>query len=94
MQNLTFPIDMRSLANVEKCVSEQFGVFQFEELGNGPFLKFISEHERLCEEVGGGWMGSSLGLAHAGAVKEKILRIIHQLRHELRSDDVSVLDHS
>lgn len=69
----------------------KFGVSSFHELGSGSFLNFLEQHSELMSELTGGQMGSKPDPLHAAAIKQKIFRVLSQMKEELRKDKVSYM---
>lgn len=89
LRELPSPLDMPALVSVEQSVAERFGVCHFSDLGNNSFLKFVSRHPQLVEELGEGVTGAS-GSGRVALVRQKALGVITQLGPEVRADEVGV----
>ena len=72
---------------MELGVADKYEVSHFAELGNGPFLRFLAEQERLREELGAGLVGAGADVA-LNKLKRKVLAIMSQLDTKLREDEV------
>lgn len=88
VRQLPFPINLLSLARVEKATTEKFGACHFTDLGNGPFTEFVGKSEQLRGELGGGMMGSGDSPSHVRVAMGKALGIIGQLDPDARKSEV------
>ena len=89
---IPFPVDLGSLARVEKYLAEKFGAPSFDSLGNGPYLHFLASHREVTETLGGDLIGASSSSSHTGSIKRRMLNIVHQLNAEHREDEVSIFN--
>ena len=88
LKSVPFPIDIASLARVEQTIVEKNGAPSFSSIGNESFLHFLASHEKAIEALGGKLIGSTFSVAHTSAMKLKMKRLIGQLKHDKRQDQV------
>ena len=87
---LPSPISLATLANLENHVVESAGVADFSSLCCGSFLSLIAGHDILLSQLSGGVMGSEAAGGDA-ETKKKMMRIVDQLGHQLKYDEVRIL---
>lgn len=84
-----FPIDLASLARLERNVVEHFSAPAFHSLGHLSFLQFLAVHDEAIQALGGSVIGGhSSTTAHQRTVKDKALGVISQLKPTHREDEV------
>jgi hypothetical protein len=86
LNRLPFPIDLSSLAAVERTVAEQFAAPAFQPLTNTSFLDFLVS-DAQCKSC----LGGSLTIGAApmdDRRKRKVMDIVSQLRPTERSSQV------
>lgn len=86
---LPSPVSLATLANLEKHVVQSTGVADFSSLCCGSFLSLVSGHEVLLSQLSGGVVGPQA--SGTDMRKRKMLRIVHQLGHQLKCDEVSLI---
>ena len=88
LQQLSFPIDLKSLAEVERQITEKIGADYFGALSHGSFLQFVSKHPPVMSALGGSTIGSNTAAAGGGSGRrEQILCFVNQIKD--KSDHVS-----
>ena len=85
---IAFPIDLASLARVEKRITEHFSAPTFDSLGNSSFLHFLTTQEKAIKALGGSLIGAHSSSSHTVSMKRRLLELMSQLKQEKRKDQV------
>ena len=88
LRRTSFPIDLGSLARVEKCITEHFTAPTFDSLGNGSFLHFLTTQEKAIKALGGSLIGAHSNSSHTVSTKRRLLELVSQLKQEKRKNQV------
>ena len=86
LSRLPFPIDLSSLAAVEKAIADQFAAPSFHVLSSTSFLDFLVANEQCKTSLGGSLTIGAAPIDENG--KRKVVEIVSQLRHAERNNQV------
>ena len=88
LRQLPFPIDLKSLAEVEHQITEKMGADDFDALSHGTFIQFMSKCPSVIEALGGTAIGANMAAdgERQSDQRQRVLHFINQISD--KSDQV------